>query len=86
MCIVSKIVKYVVKYSIVYLLILNILNRLVATTLSIKNIEDNYIQFWLADTLTIVVKNIHCTQMNTLQGIIVVHWIIHYMYLVIGKK
>lgn len=65
---------------------LYILTRLVSSILNIENIEENYINFWIADTLTIIVKNIHCTQMSISQGIIVVHWIIHFMYLAIGKE
>jgi len=64
---------------------LNLRNSLVSSALKLENIKENNVNFWLADTLTLVVKNIQRTHMSVLQGIVVMFWVIHYMSLVIGK-
>lgn len=59
-------------------------NRLVSSTLKLEDIEVNNINFWLADTLAAVVKNIQLTHMSVLQGTTVVRWILYFVSLVVG--
>jgi hypothetical protein len=56
----------------------------VSSALKLDNIEDNFRHFWLADIMTVVVKNIQRMRMSVSQGTAVVGWICHFISLAVG--
>ncbi|XP_060845578.1 uncharacterized protein LOC132925180 [Rhopalosiphum padi] len=58
----------------------------VSSTLKLDDIEENFTHFWLANTLSSVVRNIQLSRFSVQQGVIIVRWIIHFISLVIVEK